>query len=90
MPVEAIRQELERIVNSSPLWDRRVARLEVTNTAELSFELRALVSATNSSDLWSLRCYVREALIGFMRTIGNESFPSDAGGSASDEFSVEK
>ena len=90
MPVEEIRQELEKVVNSSPLWDRRVVRLEVTNTAEITFELRALVSAANSSDLWSLRCYVREALIGFMRTIGHESLPHNAAGRVSNEFSVEK
>jgi small-conductance mechanosensitive channel len=88
MPIEQIRAELERVVASSPLWDKRVVRLEVTNTAEASVELRALVSAANSSDLWTLRCFVREKLIGFLRLIATESPADDAGDSGPDEFSV--
>jgi small-conductance mechanosensitive channel len=88
IPVEAIRSELERVVASTPLWDRRIAKLEVTNTAETTVELRALVSAVNSSDLWNLRCYVREELIRFLRTISPECAEVDAGDSGPDEISV--
>ena len=64
---ETLRQELERIVSSTPLWDKRVVKMQVTNTTEKSIEMRALVSAANSSELWELRCFVREQLIKFIR-----------------------
>jgi small-conductance mechanosensitive channel len=66
VPVEKVRSELERIVAASPLWDRRVVRLEVTSAVRDYMELRALLSAADSSDLWALRCFVREKLIGFV------------------------
>ncbi|ACF10731.1 MscS Mechanosensitive ion channel [Chlorobaculum parvum NCIB 8327] len=67
IPVESIRQELESIVASTPLWDKRVVRLHVTKATDKTVELRALMSAANSSDLWELRCLVRERLIDFIR-----------------------
>ncbi|NTV02831.1 MAG: mechanosensitive ion channel [Chlorobiaceae bacterium] len=88
MPVGDLRAELERIVSAHPLWDKRVVRLEVTGAVRQYMELRALVSAANSVDLWTLRCEVREKLIGFMRQIGAEPPDDDAGDSGPDEFSV--
>ena len=64
---DTLRHELERIVSSTPLWDRKVVKMHVTNTSEKSVEMRALVSAANSSELWELRCLVREQLIEFIR-----------------------
>ena len=64
---EIIRIELERIVASTPLWDRRVVKMHVSNTTDKSVEMRALVSAANSSDLWELRCLVREQLLEFIK-----------------------
>ena len=66
VPVDEARREFERIVARSPLWDRRIARLEVTDSGDTTMELRALVSAANSADLWALRCHVREKLISFI------------------------
>jgi hypothetical protein len=54
-------------VESSPLWDKRVCALQVTNATERTVELRALMSAADSSSAWELRCDVREKLIGFIR-----------------------
>ena len=67
LPLDELRSELERIVQDSPLWDKRLVKLQVTNTSERSMELRALVSAENSSNAWELRCLVREKLIDFMQ-----------------------
>ncbi len=64
---ETLRQEFERIVAGTPLWDKRVARMQVTSSTEKSVEIRALVSAANSAELWDLRCLVREELIAFLR-----------------------
>ncbi|MBV8400122.1 MAG: mechanosensitive ion channel family protein [Acetobacteraceae bacterium] len=65
--VESLRQRLEEIVRQSPLWDGRVARLEVTDVAIDAVELRALVSARNPSQTWDLRCEVREKLVAFLQ-----------------------
>ena len=67
VPVDDVRMELDRIVKSSDKWDSRVCGLQVTNMSERAMELRALVSAHDSSSLWDLRCEVREKLIGFLQ-----------------------
>jgi small-conductance mechanosensitive channel len=68
VPVEAVREELKRIAESSPLWDKQVCTLQVTNASERTLELRALVSAADASQAWNLRCEVREKLIQFLQT----------------------
>ncbi len=67
IPVPAIREALGRIVKDLPLWDGKVCVLQVTHATEHTVEMRALVSAENSSKLWDLRCAVREKLIEFMQ-----------------------
>ncbi len=79
IPPETLRDELERIVSATPLWDKRVAKIQVTNTTEKSVEIRALVSAANSSDVWELRCFVREQLIAFLRLNYPGSLPKVTG-----------
>ncbi len=65
---ETLRHELERVVASTPLWDGRVAKLHITNITDKSVEIRALVSAANSTNVWELRCLVREQLIEFIKS----------------------
>jgi small-conductance mechanosensitive channel len=67
VPVEEVRQELRRILESSDKWDGKVCGLQVTNATEHTMELRALMSAADSSKAWDLRCYVREKLIHFLQ-----------------------
>lgn len=66
VPVEAVRQELKRLVQNDPLWDGKALALEVTDTTPEAVQLRALVSARTSGDAWTLRCAVRENLIRFI------------------------
>ncbi|MCW8796794.1 MAG: mechanosensitive ion channel family protein [Chlorobium sp.] len=75
VPTEDVRNELKRIVEATPLWDKRVVSLQVTNTTEKTIELRALVSAANSSDTWDLRCHVREKLLDFLQRNYPDSLP---------------
>jgi len=75
LPVEAVRAELKRIVEQEPLWDRRVCVLQVTDSKERAMELRALVSASDSSRTFDLRCIVREKLVGFIQQHYPESLP---------------
>lgn len=75
LPLEPLREELNRILESSPLWDKRVSVLQVTNATERTMELRALVSARNAPDAWDLRCYVREKMIEFVKANYPECLP---------------
>jgi small-conductance mechanosensitive channel len=67
VPVDEIRAQLDRIVRESNLWDRKVCGVQVTNASERGIEVRALVSAADSSKAWDLRCEVREKLITFLQ-----------------------
>lgn len=67
VPVDELREELLKIVKATPVWDKRIAKIQVTGSSEKTMELRALISAENSSDAWELRCLVREKLIHFMQ-----------------------
>ena len=46
-------------------FDGIVANLQVTKMTEQTVELRALVSAGDSSTAWDLRCHVREQMLEF-------------------------
>jgi small-conductance mechanosensitive channel len=67
VPVEALRAELNRIVQETPLWDKRVCGLQVTNLSEKTMEVRCLVSSADSGKNFDLRCLVREKMIDFVR-----------------------
>ena len=75
VPVEEIRKELTRILESSPKWDKKVDVLQVTNATDKTVELRALMSAADSPTAWDLRCQVREKLLEFMQQRFPESLP---------------
>ena len=67
VPIDALRAELQRILEASEWWDRKVCVLQVTNTSERTVEVRALMSAEDASIAWDLRCHVREQLVAFVR-----------------------
>jgi small-conductance mechanosensitive channel len=71
-PVEEIRKELLRILQSTQLWDGKTWGLQVTDATASTMQLRALMSARNGPTAFDLRCYVRENLIKFVQ----EKFPS--------------
>jgi small-conductance mechanosensitive channel len=75
MPLEPLRAEFKRLLEASPLWDKRVSAVQVTAATERDIEVRMLVSAENSSDVFDLRCYIRENLILFVRGNYPESLP---------------
>jgi small-conductance mechanosensitive channel len=73
--VEEVRRELHRILEASQLWDRRVWNLQVTEAAERTMQLRALMSAPDASAAWDLRCHVRERLVEFLQRRHPEGLP---------------
>lgn len=75
VPIEAVREELHRILQGSELWDGKVWGLVPTNLSERTVELRALMSAPDASSAWNLRCAVREKLIAYVRNNYPEGLP---------------
>lgn len=75
MPLAPLREELARIVENAPEWDRRVQVLQVTDCTERAMQLRALVSAPDSGLAWDLRCRVREGLLDFVHRHYPEYLP---------------
>jgi small-conductance mechanosensitive channel len=67
LPVEDVREELHRILTTTELWDGKTWGLQVTDLTERCVQVRALVSAANASNVWDLRCLVRESLIKFLQ-----------------------
>ncbi len=74
-PVAAMREELDRILDSTDLWDGQVKVLQVTETTEHTIQLRALASSRTSPEAWDLRCYVREKMIDWLQENAPEALP---------------
>ena len=72
---EALREELTRLLNSTPLWNKKVNVLQVTDAKQNGVEVRALMSAKDASTAWDLRVYIREKLIEFIQKNYPESLP---------------
>ena len=72
LPIDALRDELDRLLTETTLWDGNVKAVQVTDTSAHGIEVRILVSARNAPILFDLRCLVREKLIAFIR----DQYPS--------------
>jgi small-conductance mechanosensitive channel len=73
--VEAVRQELRKILGTSADWKGDVCVLQVTDASDRALQLRALMDARNASQAWDLRCFVREKLIQFLQERYPQSLP---------------
>jgi small-conductance mechanosensitive channel len=67
-PIQELREELHRILESTELWDKKTWALQVTDATERTIQIRALMSARNGPAAFDLRCYVRENLVQFLKT----------------------
>jgi small-conductance mechanosensitive channel len=76
VPVEELRKQLEAIVHPSPLWNKEVCGLQVTNLTDRSMELRCLMSSRNSSENFDLRCLVREKMTAWIQQNYPNAFPT--------------
>jgi len=75
IPFDELRKELDRILNETDLWDKKVKVLQVTDAKESTVESRILVSARNSPTAWDLRVYVREKMVEFVQKNYPDSLP---------------
>lgn len=67
VPVDDLRKELKRILETEEKWDKEVQVLQVTDISEKTMELRALMTAADSSSAWDLRVSVRERLMKYIQ-----------------------
>lgn len=67
MPLQPLRDAAQRACEVASEWDKRLCLLQVVEAGEKSMQLRVLVTSSNSSLNWDLRCKVREALVDFMQ-----------------------
>jgi small-conductance mechanosensitive channel len=74
-PIEPLREELKRLAELNPLWDKRVQVLQVVETSEKSMQLRMLVSAEDAPKAFDLRCEIREGLIVYIQKNHPDTFP---------------
>jgi small-conductance mechanosensitive channel len=74
-PIEAIRQKLKEIVGQSKDWNGRTVSLLVTDSKQTTLEVRAVMSADDSSRVWNLRCEVREKIVDFLQREHPEALP---------------
>jgi small-conductance mechanosensitive channel len=75
VPVPAMREELQRIVTETPLWDERISVLQVTDATNRNVRIRCLVSAADADTCWDLRCLVRERLVEWLREDQPQALP---------------
>lgn len=66
-PIAELRRKLTEILSASPLWDRKVASLQVTDLRDNTIEIRMLVSASTAARVFDLRCEVREKIIEYLQ-----------------------
>jgi small-conductance mechanosensitive channel len=62
-PVEAMRTKLRDLLRECPAWDGRDYGLAVTDTTPNTMQVRALVTAKDADDIWTVRVMVREQMI---------------------------
>ncbi len=72
VPIDALREELAKILEQSQFWDKKVSALQVSDAKENIVEIRVLGSAVSAGDTWNLRCEIREKMIKFVR----ENYPN--------------
>ena len=74
-PMTDVREALQRICSTDERWDGRVCVAQVTDTSESTVQVRLLVSARNSGELFDLRCAVRERMIEYLECAHPEALP---------------
>lgn len=75
LPIDDLRNEFDRLLDATPLWNKKAKVIQLTDAKENVIEIRALMSANNSSEAFDLRCYIRENLIHFIQKNYPESLP---------------
>jgi hypothetical protein len=70
-----MRAELDRILDRTELWDRRVKVLQVTDAVQGSVRVRVLATSHDAPSLFDLRCYIREELVDWIQRTHPDALP---------------
>ncbi|WP_072314184.1 mechanosensitive ion channel family protein [Agrococcus sp. Marseille-P2731] len=76
VPVEAMREELTRIVEAHELWDGRAQLLQVYDATGGQVRMRALITAADGGSLATLQHAVREGLVTWLREHHEGALPT--------------
>jgi len=90
-PLSQMRTKLDELLSGNPLWDGKVAKLQVVESGESTITVRASVSARNSPTAWDLRCQIREQMISWLQAASPEALPrfrAAIGGPAATEMQL--
>jgi len=62
-----MRDELDRVLARTPLWDGRASVLQVTDAVGSVVRVRILVTAVDAPTLFDLRCVIREEMVEWLQ-----------------------
>jgi len=75
IPVEKVRKEFHRYLETTELWDKRVASCQLTDSAGGYIQVRFVASAEDSSTQWNLRCDIREHMVAWVQKNYPDALP---------------
>ncbi|MGW0162316.1 mechanosensitive ion channel family protein [Mycobacterium sp. NPDC003323] len=73
--LDAMRDELNRLLEKSELWDGRSGVLQVVDAVGGTVRVRITVSAPNAGALWDLQCFVREGMVVWLQNSQGGALP---------------
>lgn len=76
-PVDLLRMEFQKFLETNPLWDHKTAVLQVTDSTDKAIQIRFIMSARNASEAFDLRCSVREHFITYVQNNFPQIFPQN-------------
>lgn len=75
VPMDAVRERFQQIIEASPAWDRRSSSVAVTGSEGGFVTVRFVMSAKDSGDQWVIRCEVREKMMTWLQQEHPEALP---------------
>lgn len=75
VPVDAVRDKVQKILEATPLWNRKTWGVHVTNVSERAIEIRAVMSADDASKAFELGAHVREKVVEFLQKEYPQALP---------------
>lgn len=67
-PLDLMREHLKDILRACSAWDGRQCGLVVTDSTPNTIQVRALVTAKDADDIWTVRVTVREQMLRWLTT----------------------
>ncbi|WP_280509555.1 mechanosensitive ion channel family protein [Nocardia farcinica] len=74
-PIPLVREHLREYLRQRRDWDGRDCGLVVTDSTPTNIVVRATMTAADADDAWTLRCAVREELLGWLREHHPQALP---------------